>query len=164
MDNIVIEPFNGDQTVADAVAALHLQIRQGQREDGTSNYSESKLYGSQADLKGMADFYVKPGGNFWIARDTATGRIAGFIGLKCESEKAGVLKRLAVVPEYRRRGIARELVETLISWARQHKFATITLGTGRHEKAHDLYIQAGFIDTGLSENGNDYRMRLDFMK
>ena len=161
MDGITIEPFDGDQTVADEIAALHLQIRLGQREDGTSNYSEQKLYSSQADLKAMADSYVRPGGNFWIARSSANGRIVGFVGLRCESENVGTLKRLAVLPEYRRHGIARKLVETLIGWAKERGFVMIKLGTGRNEKAHGLYLSAGFVDTGLSANGNDYLMRLD---
>lgn len=161
MADITIEPFDGNQAVADEVAAIHLQIRLGQREDGTSNYPESKLYSSQSDLKGMASFYVGPDGNFWIARDNADDRIVGFIGLKRESEKAGVLKRLAVIPEYRRRGIGRMLVGALVGWAKEQGLITITLGTGRNEKAHDIYLSVGFVDTGFSEDGNDYRMRLD---
>jgi GNAT superfamily N-acetyltransferase len=162
MTDIIIEPFDGDQAVADEIAALHLQIRLDQRAEGINFLlPDSDIYDSQKDLKNMTNFYLKPGGNFWIARDHVNGRIAGFIGLRHESGQTGVLKRLAVLPEYRRRGIARELVRTLVDWAKEQRFATIMLGTGKNEKARSIYLNAGFVVTRFSDNGNDLLMRLE---
>lgn len=162
-DKIIIEPFNGDQAVADAVAALHLQVRLEQQQDGTNLFEPevTPLDDSQPDLKNMRSYYVEPGGNFWIARDRASGRIVGFVGLKRQAGTVGVLKRMAVIKEYRRRGIGRRLTETLIAWAKEHRFTEITLGTGINEKARGLYLQLGFVDTGFGKDGADYQMRLD---
>lgn len=159
---VTIEPFNGDQAVADTVADLHLQVRLGQRQDGTNEFHPdvTPLHDSQGDLRNMQGYYVEPGGNFWIARDSAH-QIVGFVGLKREPGDIGVLKRMAVINQYRRQGIGRLLGETLVSWARDHDFVAITLGTSVTEKAHDLYLQMGFVDTGFGKDGADYRMRLD---
>jgi GNAT superfamily N-acetyltransferase len=57
-----------------------------------------------------------------------------------------------VYPEFRRRGIARALMETMISWCRREKFAVVFLHAspdGRH-----LYESLGF------EAGNEMRLRL----
>jgi GNAT superfamily N-acetyltransferase len=55
-------------------------------------------------------------------------------------------------PEYRRRGIARRLLETMIDWCRREGFARVTLHAsddGRH-----LYESLGF------EAGNEMRLKL----
>ncbi len=111
----------------------------------------------------MQDYYVKPGGNFWVARDD-TDHIVGFVGLKRVSENVGALKRMAIIKEYRRRGIGQRLGETLIDWAKDHDFEAIELGTSVTEEAHDLYLKLGFVDIGFGKGGADYQMQLDLTK
>ena len=55
-------------------------------------------------------------------------------------------------PEYRRRGIARQVMQTMIAWCRQEGFARVTLHAsddGRH-----LYESLGF------EESNEMRLKL----
>jgi GNAT superfamily N-acetyltransferase len=55
-------------------------------------------------------------------------------------------------PQYRRRGIARQLIETIVAWCKQQGFARVTLHAsddGRH-----LYESLGF------EPGNEMRLSL----
>lgn len=162
-DKISIEPFNGDQSVADEVAKLHLDIRFGQIQDGTNSFHPevTDIYDSQDDLKNMQEFYINPGGNFWIARDKNTGKIVGFVGLKKQSKEICKLKRMAVIESYRQQGIGQSLGEELINWAKNHGFKQVTLATGVNEKAHSLYKKLGFVDNGYGKGGADYRMKLD---
>ena len=55
------------------------------------------------------------------------------------------LKNLFVLPEERRRGIARELVKGAEAFARKEKAATVCLDVGRKNvAARDLYLSRGF--------------------
>ena len=46
-------------------------------------------------------------------------------------------------PEYRRRGIARQIMQTMISWCKQQGFARITLHASEHGR--HLYESLGFV-------------------
>ncbi len=68
-----------------------------------------------------------------------------------ECRKATILN-VYVYPEYRRRGVARQLMETMIEWCRSQGFARVTLHAsddGRH-----LYESMGF------ELSNEMRLKL----
>lgn len=158
---IVIEPFEGDQQVADAVAKLHLTIRLQQRKDGENDFLTTPLYDSQPDLKGMQSYYVEPGGNFFIARDTSSNEIAGFIGLKKIGATEGEIKRMAVMPNYRRQKIGTRLVEAIVAWASEAGFTKISLYTGDKEKALDIYKSAGFSLISRRPERGDQLMTLD---
>lgn len=55
------------------------------------------------------------------------------------------LKNVFVLPEERRRGIARELVKGAEAFARKEKAAMICLDVGRKNAAgRDLYLSCGF--------------------
>ena len=54
-----------------------------------------------------------------------------------------------VAPSHRRRGVGRELVEAVISWAREQGFSHLALwAPSANPAALELYRQAGFKDTG----------------
>lgn len=160
MTEIIIEPFDGSQTVADDIAAHHLAVRFQQREDGESDF-HGKIHSSQADLKGMSANYVEPGGNFFIARDAETDEIAGFIGLKKVGEAEGQIKRMAVLPAYRRRRIGTCLAETAVAWAVEAGFKKLRVATGEKEKAIHIYKAVGFSVIGRDDVRNDYLMAMD---
>ncbi len=98
---IVIELFDNDQTITDTLAAHHLTVRLQQREDGENQF-RTNIHESQTDLRAIDSYYVEPGGSFFIARDVAADEAAGFIGLQKSDEAEGRIKRMAVLPEYRR--------------------------------------------------------------
>ena len=55
-------------------------------------------------------------------------------------------------PEYRRRGIARQLMETIIAWCKEQGFARVTLHASEYGKP--LYQSLGF------EESNEMRLNL----
>lgn len=55
-------------------------------------------------------------------------------------------------PEYRRRGIARQIMETIIAWCKQEGFARVTLHASEHGR--HLYESLGFRDS------NEMRLNL----
>lgn len=156
---VVIEPFDGDQAVADAVAAQHLSVRFQQREDGENQF-RTNIHQSQTDLKAMGAYYVEPGGNFFIARDVAASAIAGFVGLQKVSETEGRIKRMAVLPEYRRQHIGTRLAETAVKWAADAGFTRLVLATGENENAIHIYKAVGFEVVGYDDAHNDHLMAM----
>lgn len=55
-------------------------------------------------------------------------------------------------PDYRRRGIARQIMETMIAWCRQQGFARVSLHASEHGRP--LYESLGF------EDSNEMRLNL----
>jgi GNAT superfamily N-acetyltransferase len=157
---IVIEVFKGDQVVADSVAAYHLAVRLQQRRDGENQF-RTNIHDSQTDLKAIHSYYIKPGGNFFIARDTVTNAIAGFVGIKRLDTTTGRIKRMAVLPHYRRQHIGTHLIETAITWASDTGFKKLVLATGEHENAIHIYKAAGFELVGYDEAHTDYLMEIE---
>ena len=61
-----------------------------------------------------------------------------------ENRRAYILN-MYVYPEFRRRGIARSLMHTMIDWCRRQGFATVSLHASRHGRP--LYESLGFVPT-----------------
>lgn len=158
---IVIEPFDGDQLVADTVATHHLAVRLQQRKDGENDFITTDIYDSQADLKGMQSYYVEPGGNFFIARDISADEIAGFIGLKRVGKTEGEIKRMAVMPHYRRQKIGTRLAEQAVAWATGQGLAKLHLYTGEGEQSIHIYESVGFSLISRRPERGDQLMTLD---
>lgn len=72
--------------------------------------------------------------------------VAGYIGSQTVLGEADMMN-VAVVPEYRRRGIARKLVEELISRLNAHSL-TLEVRVS-NENARRLYDSMGFQQVGL---------------
>jgi GNAT superfamily N-acetyltransferase len=95
----------------------------------------------------------------WLA--SAGGRVVGGGGIvispwpshpyDLECRKATILN-MYVDPEYRRRGIARQLMKTMIEWCRKEGFATVSLHASKHGRP--LYEALGFEPT------NEMRLKL----
>ena len=78
-------------------------------------------------------------------------KIVGYVFGKIEPPNNVVKKRearldaLFVLPEYRNRGIARELVNELVKWAKNNGAASLEVGViTENSKAKDLYLSSGF--------------------
>jgi len=77
---------------------------------------------------------------FWLA--VKGDRLVGCVGLnEVEDEpKTAELKRMFVMPNLQRMGIGKDLLGTLVSFARNNGYERIVLGTDRQmEKAHRFY-------------------------
>jgi ribosomal protein S18 acetylase RimI-like enzyme len=156
---IVIEPFSGNQAVADTIASLHLVVRLQQREDGENQF-RANIHASQADLKAIGPYYVEPGGDFFIARDTSADEVAGFVGLQKSGDTEGRIKRMAVLPAYRRQHIGTRLAETAVRWASDAGFKKLVLSTGKNEKAIHIYRAVGFEIVGYDEMHDDHLLAM----
>jgi GNAT superfamily N-acetyltransferase len=88
------------------------------------------------------DRFSAPHGRLLLAE--VDGQMAGIACLQKIGAGIGEVTRMYVRPAFRRRGIARALLEHLIEEARQIGYATIRLDTARSSPAHVLYQAAGF--------------------
>ena len=138
------------------IAALHLKIRKWEEKVGQADFS-GRLLSSQDDLKALDRYYIAGGGNFFVAKDTS-GNIIGFVGLKNKGDGHGAFKRLAVVPEWHRKGVGKALVGKAMQWAKEAGFTLLTLQTHSREHARPLYEKFGFKVTGWVDEKQDWLM------
>jgi N-acetylglutamate synthase-like GNAT family acetyltransferase len=95
-------------------------------------------------LKAEEEFYYNNSYNFWYAVN-AEGKILGSIGLKKINRQYGEIKKLFMIKEYRSKGVAQKLMETLLKAASKHQFKFLILGTvDKFEAAHKFYDKYGF--------------------
>lgn len=100
---------------------------------------------AQPDLGDIERFYRHGCGNFWVAE--VDGRIVGTIALLDIGNREAALRKMFVTAACRGReyGVARALLETLVTWASAHGVACIYLGTtARFLAAHRFYEKNGF--------------------
>ena len=140
------------------IASMHLQIRQWQEYAGENTYSN--IEDSQEDLGDIPANYIEDGGQFLIAH-SAEGEVVGFVGLQQKEAGKGVLKRLAVMTDFRGRGIGSALVDQLIAWAKSNDYESISLSTGEKERARPIYLRHGFQITGYNQKSRDFLMHLN---
>jgi len=96
-------------------------------------------------LKAEEEFYYNNSYNFWYAVNEE-GKILGSIGLKKISNQYGQIKKLFVIKDYRSKGVAQKLMNTLLKAASKHKLEFLVLGTvDKFHAAHKFYIKSGFI-------------------
>ena len=109
------------------------------------NYGEVSLkYHEINSLKHMDEFF--------IAYDN--DEAIGIICVKKFDEKTGELKRLFVMPEYRRAGIAMQMISCGEEKAKEIGYDEMVLETGvEMSQAIDLYKKAGYI---MVDNFGDY--------
>lgn len=89
----------------------------------------------------------KTGSVFAVAE--LNGRTAGYAGMNCVLDECYV-DDVAVFPEYRRRGIARALMEFLIAAAEARKASFLTLEVRASNRAAiSLYAGLGFRQAGI---------------
>lgn len=97
------------------------------------------------DIENMDNHtYKDDGGNFWIAINDEND-IIGTIGLRNKGNAVGELKSMYVNKQYRKQGIAQELLNTLINFA--NKYEKLVLDTyKKFERAIRFYEKNGFTN------------------
>lgn len=151
--------INFDDALCSAIYAHHLLVRQWQVDN--KNHFFPNFFESKEDLPRIDEYYTGPGGNFFMATDDETQKIAGIVGLRNDGNGLGELKRMAVHPDRHRQKIGTRLLYELIGWARDNDFTKIHLLTGENEDAKPLYEKFGFKVTGRVGSIRDYEMELD---
>ena len=63
---------------------------------------------------------------FLVAEDAATGKVVGYAGLLVVADE-GYITNVAVFPAYRRRGVAAQLIQVFIKFAKGNRLAFLTL-------------------------------------
>lgn len=88
---------------------------------------------------------------FLVALDDA-GRVAGYAGLQVVLDE-GTITNIAVRPEYRRQGVAHQLLDVFLNFARGNRLAFLTLEVrSSNYGAIALYGELGFRSVGRRKN------------
>ena len=135
--------------------------RQRRRMCEDMNYSDA---GALSAMEMFTADYLKkaiPEGCFrsWLACDNGRVVAGGAVVIvpwpahayDLECRRATILN-VYTEPDYRRRGIARQIMETMITWCRQEGFARLSLHASEHGRP--LYASLGFVDS------NEMRLNL----
>ena len=102
-------------------------------------------------FKAEQHFYYDNTCNFWYATD-AQGAVIGSIGLKKVNEHCGELKKFFVHSSYRGKGVAQQLIQTLLRAASKHGFEYLVLGTvDKLQAARRFYERCGFKEIAKSQ-------------
>lgn len=90
------------------------------------------------------------GTKFFVA--TLGSLVVGYVGISCIIDE-GYITNIAVLPEYRNRGIATSLLNRLFSLASDTDLSFISLEVREsNEKAISIYDKLGFKNEGLRKN------------
>jgi ribosomal protein S18 acetylase RimI-like enzyme len=110
-----------------------------------------KLQNYDAEVEHLADKYGLPDGRLYLAR--MDGRAAGCIALRKLDRETCEMKRLYVRPEFRGRGIAEQLVKTIIDDAGSIGYRAMLLDTLPFlREAIHLYRKLGFYEVKSYNN------------
>ena len=92
---------------------------------------------------------------FLVAEDSVSGRVLGYAGLMVVADE-GYITNVAVFPEYRRQGIAAQILQVFLQFAAANHLAFLTLGVRpSNAAAIALYQGFGFEEVGRRKNYYD---------
>ena len=92
---------------------------------------------------------------FLVAEDSVSGRVLGYAGLMVVADE-GYITNVAVFPEYRRQGIAAQILQVFVQFAEANRLAFLTLEVRpSNAAAIALYRGFGFREVGRRRNYYD---------
>lgn len=92
---------------------------------------------------------------FLVAEDSVSGRVLGYAGLMVVADE-GYITNVAVFPEYRRQGIAAQILQVFLQFAAANHLAFLTLEVRpSNAAAIALYQGFGFGEVGRRKNYYD---------
>ncbi|MEI6806200.1 MAG: bifunctional helix-turn-helix transcriptional regulator/GNAT family N-acetyltransferase [Myxococcaceae bacterium] len=95
-------------------------------------------------MKSEDEYYYNNSTNFWYATDK-NGKIIGSVGLKKINSDSGEVKKFFVDKTYRGKGLAHQLMSTVLKAALKHRFKSLYLGTvDKLKAASHFYTKHGF--------------------
>lgn len=93
---------------------------------------------------------------FLVALEEGTEKVVGYAGLLVMADE-GYITNVAVFPEYRRQGIAGQLLEVFLRFAQANALAFLTLEVRpSNDAAIALYQGYGFEEKGRRKNYYDF--------
>lgn len=76
----------------------------------------------------------------------------GFVAAQQADEENFYMERLAVLPEYRHKGVGRKLMDTVFDYVRENGGKKVSIGLiNKNIRLKNWYLQYGFIETGLKQ-------------
>jgi len=98
------------------------------------------------DLYDPRQHYIAPGGMFWVALDG--NEVVGCVAVKLHGEQSE-LHRMYLLQTHRGRGLGRRLLETCLTYAREHQCKSMRAWSDvKLPDAHRLYLKNGFVRDG----------------
>jgi carbonic anhydrase len=96
------------------------------------------------ELASLPGDYSPPHGRLFLAEED--GHLAGCIALRPLANDSCEMKRLYVRPEFRGRGLGRQLITTVISSAKEigYRFMRLDTMPGKMAQALEMYRRSGF--------------------
>lgn len=124
-------------------------------------YRHCVLYEKEYGLGGTFEQYVldslvkyiehRSEGEIWVAE--YNGQIVGSIGIVSTDKSTAQLRWFLIEPEFRGKGLGRQLMTKAVDYCKQKKFSRVFLWTKQNlEVAHHLYSSFGFIPVEQVEN------------
>ena len=105
--------------------------------------------------KMLAEELENPCAAFLVAEDSVSGRVLGYAGLMVVADE-GYITNVAVFPEYRRQGIAAQILQVFVQFAEANRLAFLTLEVRpSNAAAIALYQGFGFEEVGRRKNYYD---------
>ena len=99
------------------------------------------------EIDKISDYYSERRGGFWVAVDGR--KIVGMFGLEPSSDGTMELRRMYVDPDFRRRGIARTMLDFAEEECRRRNRPRMNLSTSELQReALSLYQNAGYEPVG----------------
>ena len=127
---------------------MSVQISQAQLEDLPEMIEwEKELFGADAWSPELMVAEVSHPLNYYVVARSAHSALAGYAGLRVDSLPAehADIQTIAVVPEFRRSGLGRKLLQNLLSQATQSGARDVFLEVrADNEAAIELYRSEGF--------------------
>ena len=125
------------------VWALHLE---GVR-DSRAQYPDVDNSGYEDDLRNIERDYLCAGSNFWVAE--ADDQLIGMVAAQRIDGRTGRLRRMRVTRDWRRKGVATHLLDTVEEFCRGQGYTRLILDTTEQQTAaHRLYERAEFVRVG----------------
>jgi GrpB-like predicted nucleotidyltransferase (UPF0157 family)/GNAT superfamily N-acetyltransferase len=128
----------GEWTAADRDEVVNLILPIQQEEFGIAITADE-----QPDLLDVPGHYLAGGGRFWVAR--CCGDVVGSIAARVVDENTVAIRKMFVHRSTRGSGLAGQLMDTLVAWARHAGYRTLLLGTTSvMHGAQRFYTKHGF--------------------
>src|ERR1700739_3905626 len=120
---------------AEAVRELFVRVNRALAPPGMREAFEGYIaLAIREEIGRIDDYYAGPRRCFWVAEDPS-GAVVGTFGLEPAGEDAAELRRMYVVPEARRRGIARAMLAEAERVVAGWRLARLVPGPPRGEAA-----------------------------
>jgi GNAT superfamily N-acetyltransferase len=115
------------------------------------------------DLTRLEEVYLGEGSNFWVVE--APDGLVGMAAISRIDGGTGRLRRMRVTKSWRRKGVAKALLDEAISFCRACGYGRLILDTTEHQTAAQrMYESAGFVRLGQRSLGPfviyDYALEL----